>query len=159
MKRYIRVQAASSANHKFDKIKNAVDQRVLEYYMRGGCSEEECRKYFKVKIETTPNWYDDGTDMHLLTVYLDAIEPDSYESDHLSDSLKSELEFWKKYYEEHPEALEDLEDIDDTEEEPVIYGNVDELQYDYLDPLVKKFSRDYYFEKENAYTLICNLDW
>ena len=62
------------------------------------------------------------------------------------------------FYEEHPEELEDLEDIEDTEEEPVIYGNVDELQYNYLDPLVKKFNRYYYFEKQSSYTLICNLD-
>ena len=151
MKRYKKIQASSN-NYMFDKIKDAVDIQVLSYYMRGGCSEEECRKYFKVEIETRPNWYDDGSDMHRLMVYLDALEPDDYESSYLADRfINNEL---KDYSNDMT-----LEDIEDIEVEPTIYGNVEELQYNYLDPLVKKFNKYYYFEKDSSYVLACNLDY
>lgn len=155
MKRYTRIQASSN-NRMFNKIRDAIDTQVLAYYMRGGMPEAECRKYFKVVVETTPKHYTDGTDMHLLTVYLDALEPDSYESDYLAnDFMNEELKYWAEYAESHPEEFEDVED---DEIEPIIYGNVEELQYKYLDPLIKKFNRQYYFEKESSYVLICNLD-
>ena len=141
MKRYKKIQASSN-NYMFDKIKDAVDIQVLSYYMRGGCSEEECREYFKVEIETRPNWYDDGSDMHRLMVYLDALEPDDYESSYLADRfINNELTDYSNDM--------TLEDIEDIEVEPTIYGNVEELQYNYLDPLVKKFNKYYYFEKDS----------